>query len=188
VATLTPGQIYGLAMNAGFSASDAAVATAIALAESGGRTDAEGDLALQNGTWGPSVGLWQIRSVKADTGTGKPRDYTRLKDPAFNAAAAYAISNGGKNFKPWSTYTSGKYKDKLSQLTAGDVGTGILDSIPGGGLVSSVLGPEIDAASAVSSGLTGWAADAMKIGLYVLAGGACVALVVVGAVHTVSNK
>jgi hypothetical protein len=187
VATLTPAQIYSLAMNAGFSAANAAVATAIALAESGGRTEAQGDLGLQNGTWGPSVGLWQIRSLKAETGKGTPRDASKLTDPQFNAQAAYVISNGGANFKPWTTYTNGAYKKKLDQLSAGDLGSGILGSLPGGGLLNTVLGPEIGAADAAASGLTGWAADAMKIGLYVLAGGACVALVVVGVVHTVSK-
>src|SRR5205085_11165321 len=102
-------------MNAGFSAANAAVATAIALAESGGRTEAQGDLGLQNGTWGPSVGLWQIRSLKAETGKGTPRDASKLTDPQFNAQAAYVISNGGANFKPWTTYTNGAYKKKLDQ-------------------------------------------------------------------------
>lgn len=182
--TLTPAQIYTYAMNAGFTAANAAVATAIALAESGGRTDAEGDLTLQNGTWGPSVGLWQIRSLKAEYGKGTPRDASRLKDPDYNARAAYSISGGGVNFKPWTTYTNGAYKKKLDQFSAGDLGAGILGTLPGGDLVAGVVGSAADAAA---SGLTGWAADAMKIGLYVLAGGACVALVVVGVVHTVSK-
>ncbi len=97
--------IAELAYNAGIrNQSDLQAAVAIALAESGGRENAEGDLALQNATWGPSIGLWQIRSLKAESGKGTVRDATRLKDPAFNAKAMFAISNGGKNWGPWTTW------------------------------------------------------------------------------------
>lgn len=106
---LSAAQIATVAAVAGFPEEKLATAVAVALAESGGRADAAGDIALQNSTWGPSLGLWQIRSLRRDTGTGTPRDATRLKDPAFNAKAAFNISSGGTNWKPWSTYTSGRY-------------------------------------------------------------------------------
>lgn len=113
MANLTMSQVYALALGAGFNTASATVATAIAQAESGLDPAAVGDVNLEDRTWGPSVGLWQIRSLKAASGTGTPRDATRLKDPAFNAAAAYAVSGGGKDFRPWSTYSRGQYKNYL---------------------------------------------------------------------------
>jgi hypothetical protein len=187
--TLSPAQIYALARDVGqLDPAAAAVATAVALAESGGRTDAEGDIGLQDGKWGPSIGLWQIRSLKAEYGKGQSvRDGARLKDPQFNAFAMATISNHGKNFNPWTTFTSGKYKSQLSRISAGDLVTGELDSLPGGigAPIAGVVGGATDAASSV---LTGWAGDAMKLALYVVGAGACVGLVIVGAVHTVSSK
>ena len=67
---MTPAEIYALARGAGLGHDPAVTATAIALGESGGDPGAVGDLTLQNATWGPSIGLWQVRSVKAEKGTG----------------------------------------------------------------------------------------------------------------------
>jgi hypothetical protein len=178
VTTLSPVQIYTLARGAGLSAAAATTATAVALAESGGRTDAMGDVGLEDAKWGPSVGVWQIRSLKAQSGTGQDRDATRLTDPAFNAKAMADISGAGKNFGAWSTYTSGAYKKHL-----GDVATGIVSN-PGAGDPSNGT----VAKNAISSLTSGWGADAMSIGLKILGGGAAAALVIVGAMHTVSDK
>lgn len=178
MSTLSPAQIYKLATDAGLSAPAATTATAIALAESGGRTDAQGDVGLEDATWGPSVGLWQIRSLKAQSGTGQDRDATRLTDPAFNAKAMAHISGAGKNFGPWSTYKSGAYKKHL-----GDIASGFVTN-PGQVADSN---PEL-AKKAVDSLTSGWGADALKIALYVVGGVAAAGLVIVGAVHTVSDK
>ena len=100
-----PADIGALAYAAGIrSQSDLQAAIAVAMAESAGNPNAVGDTTLQNATWGPSFGLWQIRSLKAESGKGTTRDGTRLKDPAFNAKSMYAISNGGKNWQPWSVW------------------------------------------------------------------------------------
>lgn len=116
--TLSAGDIAGYASRAGLSGESLTVAVAIALAESGGRTDAIGDRTLVNATWGPSVGLWQIRSLKNEYGTGGTRDYTRLTDPTFNARSMVRISNGGRNWRPWSVYTSGRYVAFLPRARA----------------------------------------------------------------------
>jgi len=113
VTTLTPLDIYRAARAAGFDAVGAVRATAIALAESGGRSDARGDLGLQTSTWGPSVGLMQIRSLKAETGKGTARDVTRLTDPVQNMISAYQISSGGRDWTPWSTYKNGRWQRYL---------------------------------------------------------------------------
>ena len=102
---MNPQQIGAYAYNAGVrSQSGLQAAIAIALAESSGNPNATGDVALQNATWGPSLGLWQIRSIKAESGKGTVRDATRLKDPAYNAKSMFSISNGGKNWGPWTTW------------------------------------------------------------------------------------
>ena len=106
-------------------------AVAIALAESEGRVNAEGDGALQDATWGPSIGLWQIRSLKAESGKGTPRDATKLKDPLFNARSMVAISGGGKNWKPWSVYTTGQH---LTRWGYAGVGVGDVLRDPNAGL------------------------------------------------------
>lgn len=178
MATLSPVQIYTLARGAGLSAAAATTATAVALAESGGRTDAMGDVGLENATWGPSVGLWQIRSLKAQSGSGQDRDATRLTDPTFNARAMANISGAGKSFGAWTTYTSGAYKKHL-----GDVATGIVSN-PGAGDPSNSTVAK-DAIGALTSS---WGKDAMSIGLKILGGAAAAALVIVGAMHTVSDK
>lgn len=116
--TLTPSYVFRLARGAGLSRPRAVIATAIAMAESGLDPGAEGDVALADATWGPSLGLWQIRSVRAQTGTGRARDAQHLRDPAFNAVAMDVISNHGADFSPWSVYKSGAYKQYLDEAEA----------------------------------------------------------------------
>lgn len=111
-------QIYAQARAAGLSGPRAVIATAIALAESGGRPDAIGDRALETASWGPSVGLWQVRSVRSQSGTGQSRDATQLESPTFNAQSMATISHDGSNFGAWSTYTSGAYRSHLSEVQA----------------------------------------------------------------------
>ena len=118
----TQSQVFELAKAAGFDNVQAEIAAAIAMAETlafkDGKQyadfDAVGDVSLVTSTWGPSYGAWQIRSLIADSGTGRTRDATRLPDPEFNAKAAYTVwKNAGGSFTPWSTYTSGAYKGYL---------------------------------------------------------------------------
>jgi hypothetical protein len=105
--------IAGYAYRAGFRGQGLTTAVAVALAESGGRPRAVGDVGLEDRTWGPSVGLWQIRSLRADHDTGRQRDARANLDPEVNARHAYQISDGGRKWQPWSTYTNGSYRTYL---------------------------------------------------------------------------
>lgn len=119
MAKLTAGQIYQAARAAGFSATSAVVATAVALAESGGDPASVGDQSLANSTWGPSVGLWQVRTLKSKTGTGDTRDIAALTgNIAAQAKAAFSISNGGIDWQPWSVFNSGTYQTFMGQAAA----------------------------------------------------------------------
>lgn len=190
MATLTSGQLYSLARNAGLSPPAAATAAAVAEAESGGVTDAQGDVGLEDNQWGPSVGLWQIRSLKAQYGTGQPRDASRLTDPSFNAASMASISGTGSNFKPWTTYTSGAYKKHLVDVQTSAAAGGLpswLVSLGTGGLVPAAAAGGDAAQSAVSSLTSSWGKDAMTIGIKVVAAAAAAGLVVAGAMHSVSK-
>jgi hypothetical protein len=93
--------VYHYAQLAGFSDPD--FATAIAMAESGGNPRAVAKTDREH-----SVGLWQI-NLRAHP------QYTeaQMLDPKQNAAAAYKISRGGTNWRPWSTYQSGAYQRYL---------------------------------------------------------------------------
>lgn len=99
-----PTAIARAAQAAGFSGD--ALVTAVAVA--GAESDFGGDR-------GPSPtndnGDWQVNTV------AHPQyDATRLiTDDLYNAQAAFAISGGGKNWTPWTTYTSGKYLQFMPQ-------------------------------------------------------------------------
>jgi hypothetical protein len=194
---LTYGQVYALARSTGLTHDQAITATAVSGAEVNGdapaatiRTDAVGDVGLQNAKWGPSVGLWQIRSLKAETGTGRSRDVVQLKDPSFNARAMYEISSAGRDWSPWSTYNDGKYRKHLAAATTAAGGaTSTLPDSPtypakGGPAVTVAQGNspfDIDVNLGPLSGpIEGLvkAAGPIALGSLIVAGG--VALVVVG--------
>jgi hypothetical protein len=186
VSTLSPTQVYKLARDAGLAPPTAVVATAIAGAESGYRTDAMGDTTLENATWGPSVGLWQIRSEKAQYGTGQARDASKLTDPAFNARSMAQISGAGKNFGPWTTYRNGAFQKYMgSSASAANNDYGPLGGLAGG-LAGGLIGGVGEAAGAAAGALNpfaDWQSSALKIGAGLMAA----VLIVLGAVHTVSN-
>lgn len=104
MARLSGPEIALVAEAAGFEGDALVTALAIAKAESGWRDDARGDEGLTDDKWGPSLGLWQIRSLKAQTGTGQTRDAEILTLPLPNARSAFAISGGGTNWQPWSVW------------------------------------------------------------------------------------
>lgn len=131
---LSPSQIYSLLLQGGFKPDQARIMTAIAQAESGGNPAAVGDVRLQNATWGPSVGLFQVRTLKGETGTNQDRDIHHLMgDLQAQVHAAFEISDQGRNFRPWSTFTSGSYR----QFLDAPLETVSLDGLPDGGADSS---------------------------------------------------
>ena len=107
---LSSTQIYALARGAGLSEPRAVIATAIALAESGGETTATGKVGEK--------GLWQIYP-KAHPDWDKGGN---LYDPFYNAKAMAAISNGGTNWTPWTTF---KNKSYLNHLTDAEAATAL---------------------------------------------------------------
>jgi hypothetical protein len=106
-------QLSSLALYVGCSPAEAPIAAAIAAAESGGNPGAQGDIALMDGTWDWSQGLWQVRGLRSERGTGGLRDSLANADPEKNGRAMYTISSGCKDWTPWSTYTSGAYLSYL---------------------------------------------------------------------------
>ena len=115
--TLTPAGIATLALEAGCSSANAVTATAISMAESGGSPGAQGDIALMDGTWDWSAGLWQIRGLRSERNTGQLRDAVANQNAAKNAAAMYVISSHCTSWGPWSTFNNGAYERFLSIAT-----------------------------------------------------------------------
>ncbi|MBB5867361.1 hypothetical protein F4553_000740 [Allocatelliglobosispora scoriae] len=130
---LTDAQIAHHAYAAGFRGDHLVTAVAVALAESGGRTDRPGDTGITNGTWGPSIGLWQIRSLHAQRGTGGQRDQLANADPAVNARHAYQISHHGQSWSPWSAFTNGSYRQYLDRARTAARSAGSGGTQPAGG-------------------------------------------------------
>lgn len=113
MAKYTRQQIIELLRQAGVPEQDIPTMVAIAMAESAGNTDAQGDKTLANSKWGNSVGLFQIRSLRDPskyTGVDRLRDAAKLEDPVYNAKAAWAISKEGTDYSPWTTFNEGTYQ------------------------------------------------------------------------------
>ena len=127
---LSPAQLRVLAASVGFK--DPALMAAIAMAESGGNTNAVNDtrgwtddqirakFGLAPGTsvkqeW--SIGIFQINALSGGV------DPSRLTDPNYNAQVAYARSAGGTNLDPWwLTVHRGTYRQYLPPGYAPPVG------------------------------------------------------------------
>jgi hypothetical protein len=99
------------------TADQIATATAIAWAESDLNPRAHNATPPDD-----SYGLWQINMLG---GLGPARrtkfglqSNEELYSPAVNAKAMASISLGGTNWQPWTTYTSGAYRQYLSRVTA----------------------------------------------------------------------
>jgi hypothetical protein len=186
VPTLTPGQIAGYARQAGFTGPALVTATAVALAESGGRTDATN--VNRNGS--TDRGLWQLND-----GAHPWVSSINWQDPAANARGAKRIyDEAGGSFRPWVAFTSGssaKFTLQAAQAAAAPATSTASDAS-----WFDKLNPLDDVASAAGS-----AADGVKLAasagvwisnphnwlrvVYVVAGGA---LIIAGAQLTVSGR
>lgn len=98
--TFSPQQLQQLWVNNGGNPKAAPMAAAIAMAESSGRANA-----INHNTNGTvDRGPWQINSIHGTLSTFEPN---------ANAKAAIQISGNGNNWGPWTTFTSGAYKQFL---------------------------------------------------------------------------
>lgn len=118
-------QVGQLAQRAGFG--DTGIPVAVAQAESGLNSNAVN----RNSNGSIDRGLWQINSIHGSLSTF---------DPQRNAAAAYSISSGGSNWRPWVAYKTGAYRKFL----AGNDFIN-LDPNKGGGFGSGVANQAQDA-------------------------------------------
>lgn len=121
MATWTYGQIEQLWIRNGGDPNKAAVAAAIAMAESGGGNDQ----ALNNNpkTGDYSVGLWQTNYFgnllqSRTQAYGSPSDLLASADA--QAKSAVSISNNGQDWTPWTTYTSKAYLKYLDPTAKPD--------------------------------------------------------------------
>ncbi len=130
MATLTQIEVESLLLDVGFKRRGAKIGSAIALCETPvfganpPKADfgAIGDQELADEKWGFSYGGFQIRSLRAEKGTGGPRDEDRLLEPRFNARSALIIRRG-QGWTAWSTYNDGSYKAYLQDMFPPDSGT-----------------------------------------------------------------
>ena len=117
-ARLSPERIYRYARGAGFSPDESVTATVIALAESGGRPRAHNPTPPDD-----SYCLMQVNML-GDLGPARRarfhlRSNADLYDPATCMRVAYGISAGGSNWRPWTTYTRGTYRQYLTRSYQG---------------------------------------------------------------------
>lgn len=109
----TYAQLMALWINAGGSISEAPTAAAVAMAESGGCSAAVNT--NDNGGTQSSWGLWQI----SDGTHNQPTQ--GILTPETNAAAAVTKwRSSGYSFTPWGSYTSGAYREYISNSTTPD--------------------------------------------------------------------
>lgn len=126
---LTPAQIAQYARQAGFTGDALTTIVAIALAESSGET------AARNPNGEESRGLTQINV--APNANPRYAGYD-LYDPLVNMQVAYEMSAGGRNFRPWTTYSGSTrhgaarhYTNYMPQALAGVAGSGDVPGIDG---------------------------------------------------------
>lgn len=105
------------AQRAGWTGHDAAVAVAVALAESGGRAGAM----HTNANGSHDYGMWQINYESHKDLMDKPGMEIAWADPLVNAQTAHTVwQQSGGSFKPWSSFNSGKYSMFLNRGLAAD--------------------------------------------------------------------
>lgn len=163
---LSANEIAYYAKAAGFPDGEVGLATAIAMAESGGNTRAHNERPPDN-----SYGLWQINmygtlAVARRAMFGIATN-DALFDPATNARAALMIRRG-QGWTAWSVYTSGAYKKHLTAANAaasaptGPSGNNNIGGIP----IPDALNP-VNQLNAVLAEIQKWvAAQALRLAMF----------------------
>lgn len=166
---LSDAQIATLMRNAGFPAAEIPTGVAVALAESGGNSDAVGPV-NSNGTrdWG----LFQINDVHKN----RPGFANRM-DPQTNTNLAFAIwKDAGGKWTPWSTFNSGRYRTFLPR---GILASGAKADTP----ASTPASAPAAAVSAINPDLT-LGSFWLRVGVFLLGG----LLIIVGLAALTNNK
>lgn len=164
-------EVVSAAIGAGFSGDALLTIVAIGHRESGWDAQAQGDIGIQDGEWGPSVGVWQIRTLKGQDHTGGDRDIYALipgavpgqpgsgrGDLARQAAAAWTISSAGSNFQPWSTFKGLPDADRQAAQDA-------LNGMSPTDIANAQKGKTTHLAGSGGGGIAGDLADAIDKGL-----------------------
>jgi Lysozyme like domain len=148
----SPAAIAQAAKDAGFTGTQIAIATAIALAESGG------DASAHNTKGEDSRGLWQINVAP----TANPDLIgMALFDPRTNARAAKIVYDR-QGWAAWSVFKSGKYRTHMgeAQMASGQTGpanpAGVGTGGPlefGGSIIQGQLGGLEGIADALQKGV-----------------------------------
>lgn len=112
---LSDQELVRLLYETGFRGDRLKTAFAVAKAESNARPKAYNP--PSNNTGDNSYGIFQINMI-GNLGPDRRKRYDLerdedLFDPARNASVAFQMSNKGKDWGAWTTYTGGKYKQFL---------------------------------------------------------------------------
>lgn len=149
MARLSMTEVGNYAAGAGFNGKGLSTAIAVAYAESGGNPNATGPVGEK--------GLWQVYPrMHQDWDKGG-----NLYDPAYNARAAFAISGGGKNWRPWTTYNIGSY---LLYLPQAEIAAQRVKPIKGIGAAAAQAGTHLPDTSAVAGNIASGVGSVLDIG------------------------
>lgn len=107
--SLTSDQVAQLMRNAGFPESVIPTGVAITEAESSWQTGN----CNPNDPNGGSFGLWQINGIHFLSGTTMQCAF----DAQCSTNYAFQLSNGGQDWNPWGTFTSGAYRQFLGNTS-----------------------------------------------------------------------
>lgn len=117
MAKLSQSEIEGYAADAGFTGNDIHIASAVAMAESGGNTNDHNTTPPDN-----SYGLWQINML-GTLGPSRRKQFgissnDQLFDPRINAQAAHSVWKDS-GWSAWTTYTTTDKKRTYQRFMAG---------------------------------------------------------------------
>lgn len=129
---LTPDALVALLYKMGARGNQLIGLAAVAPGESGMVVEKVGDCRLEDRQWGPSVGLFQVRTVKPEKGKDTPRDIEHISDAEGNAWAAIqvynsALSQGRDPLNPWTAHLRGDDRPHVATMTEAAQRLGLLD-------------------------------------------------------------